>query len=116
MRMRMIKLCSEEIEKLQPELIAIADHHDECVNQAVPDDWDAAGYHHVQAVSLRDLAEYVDDNGAFGEIALADLACELREHRKRILRDVEVLKQRAEFCERLERRFNEEMKSSKEMK
>jgi hypothetical protein len=66
------------------------------VRQIVPTEW------------ARDLADYVDCHRAVGTIDLSELVGELSEHRKRILRDVEVLKQRAEFCKMLERMFNEE--------
>ena len=104
----MIKLSPEESENLRELLLAIGDHHDECVRLCLTEDWTTAGYHDARAEWARDLADYVDCHRAVGTIDLSELVDELREHRKRILRDVEVLKQRAESCEKLERRFNEE--------
>ncbi|MFT4557097.1 MAG: hypothetical protein ACI92S_002457 [Planctomycetaceae bacterium] len=104
----MIKLCPEEGENLRKALLDIGDHHDDCVRQCLTEEWTAVGYHDARAGWARDYADYVDCRCAVGTIDLSELVGELREHRTRILRDVEVLKQRAELCERLERRFNEE--------
>lgn len=105
---KMIKLCPDEGENLRKLLLAIGDHHDECVRLCLIEEWTAAGYHHERTEWARDLADYVDCHRAVGTIDLSELVGELREHRKRILRDIEVLKQRAISCERLERMFIEE--------
>jgi len=101
----MIKLCPEEGEKLQAELQAIAEHHDECVNLALPEECVAADYHHERAEWARDLADYVQSNCAVGKTDLPDIAGELKSQRERNVETVELLRQKAEFCERLERRF-----------
>ena len=108
MKAEMMMLCPEEGESLKDALRAIADHHDECVNSAWPDDCIAADYHHERAEWARDLADYVSENCAVGEIDRANVAGELRKHRERLADATQAMKERGDFCQRMERRFNGE--------
>jgi hypothetical protein len=108
MKTELIKLSPREGEKLQAELRAIAEHHDECVHQCLPEDWAAAGYHHERAEWARDFAGYVECRCAVGKIDLPELVGELREHRERLVDAAEAMKESGDFCERMERRFNGE--------
>jgi hypothetical protein len=104
----MIELCPEEGENLRKALLDIGDHHDECVNQCLTEEWTAVGYHDARAEWARDYADYVDCHCSVGTIDLSELVGELREHRERLEDAAEAMKESGDFCQRMERRFNGE--------